>query len=65
MNRLRISIFGLLVAVSVVSFGCGGGGSRSDSTPGGDFSTAVTPDVESTPGEGENVPGSSTGLDAG
>ena len=78
-KRLRISIIGLLAAVAIASFGCGGG-SRANSTPGGDFITAVMPDIDLASGSesgnaglgeppsnggGENGPGSSTGSTPG
>ena len=46
-KRLRISIIGLLAAVAIASFGCGGG-SRANPAAGGDFITAVMPDIDST-----------------
>ncbi len=58
-KRPRFSIIVLLVAVAVASYGCGGGSSSNLAT-GGDFITSVTPDSDSTPGDGENAPAGST-----
>ena len=55
-ERQRISIIGLLVALVIASFGCGGG-SRANPAAGGDFTTALMPDIDSTSNEdGENAP---------
>ena len=59
-KRLRISIFGLLVAVAIASFGCGGGSRANSTRTGNDFITAVMPDTDSTSkSESENAPAGS------
>ena len=47
-KRLRFSIIGLLVAVAIASFGCGGGSRANSTRTGNDFITAVMPDTDST-----------------
>lgn len=60
-KRLRISIFGLLVAMALASFGCGDGGSGANSAPGGDVISAVMPGTSSASNsKSGNAPDTST-----